>query len=72
MAEIDKKKVESKVVSAVGTSANAKSGDLAKRMEAAMVAAINKAMEDGITDPDKIRAAQLEARAKFLQDVRNS
>lgn len=56
-----------RIVAAAGTAVgNHNTGDYsrAKRIEQAMVAAIEECMAKGITDPNVIRQAQLDARDK--------
>jgi hypothetical protein len=65
------KKVESRIVEAVGTAAGGGTGgpnavELSRRVEQAMVDATLKAMEEGITDSDEIRKRKLEARDRVL------
>jgi hypothetical protein len=59
-----------KVVAAAGTAATSKSAGLAKRIEAAMIAATEQAAADGITDPDKIRKRKLTARERVLAEAK--
>jgi len=55
-----------KIVEAVGTAgSSAIKGFAAKEMEEAMAAAVQKAYDEGVTEPEKIRDVQLEARAKL-------
>ena len=66
------KKVESKIVEAVGTASgygvagSTNAIDLSRRIEQAMVDATLEAMGEGITDPDEIRKRKLEARDRVL------
>jgi hypothetical protein len=54
---------ESKVVEAVGIAiSHADRTPLAERIAEAMRQAVIKAQADGVTDPDKIRAAMMAAR----------
>lgn len=53
---------KSKIVTAVGTASSARSPSLASAIEEAMSEAIARCQKKGITDPDKIREAMLEAR----------
>lgn len=60
-----KKPVESKVFVSVATASGSRGAgksDMSKRIEAAMIAAIEGQHAKGITDPDKVRAAILKAR----------
>lgn len=62
-----KEKVMSRVVEATGASAGALSPtgkELAKKIEAAMTAAIVQANKEGITDPATIKERMMAARAK--------
>jgi alpha-D-ribose 1-methylphosphonate 5-triphosphate synthase subunit PhnI len=43
--------------------------DAAKQIEQAMVWAINKAMEDGVSDPTEINARMMKARADMKQSM---
>lgn len=43
--------------------------DAAKQIEQAMVWAINKCAEEGITDPDEIRAAMMQAREDMKKSM---
>jgi hypothetical protein len=43
--------------------------DAAKQIERAMVWAINKAMEDGVSDPAEINARMMKARADMKQSM---
>jgi len=54
---------ESKIAAATG-SAGAGTKEQAKAIEQAMTAAVQQAIEEGVTDPDEIRKRQLEAREK--------
>jgi len=62
---------ETKIVEAVGSAggagSNVRDKSLAKRLEAAMAAAVVKCTEAGITDPEKIRQAQHAARAEVMK-----
>lgn len=55
---------------ASGTAASSQfdRGVLGKQIEAAMVAAVERATEDGVTDPDEIRAIKLAARERVKDD----
>lgn len=55
---------------ASGTAASSLSdrGVLGKQIEAAMVAAVERATEDGVTDPEEIRAIKLAARERVKDD----
>ena len=62
---------KSKIVSAVGASANtlAPGGrPLAQRIEQAMSDAVTRAMGEGVTDPAEIKAQMMAARAEVLGD----
>jgi len=61
---------EETIVSAVGTVSGAGGVDsniTPKEIEEAMAAAVIKAMNEGITDPDEIRRRQLEARDEVVK-----
>jgi len=59
---------EGTVVQAVGTVAGAGSGSITpEEIEQAMAAAVLKAMDEGVTDPEEIRRRQLEARDKVVK-----
>jgi hypothetical protein len=53
---------KSKIVTAVGVASSGREPRLSQKIEAAMSAAVLACNEKGITDPDKIREAMLEAR----------
>lgn len=63
----EKQKIVAAVATAGGAGSNVK-GTLAKQLEAAMSAAVQKCMDAGITDPEKIRQAQHEARAEVMKE----
>ncbi len=56
---------ESTIVRAVGSSVNARDGNLAKRIEKAMADAVRDALANGVpmSDTETLRRVQLEARA---------
>jgi len=59
---------EGTIVQAVGTVAGAGSGGITpEEIEQAMAAAVLKAMDEGVTDPEEIRRRQLEARDKVVK-----
>jgi hypothetical protein len=59
---------KSKIVKATGAAVgrNGEASDTSRRIEAAMIAAVEKASADGITDPDKVRELMLAARDNAL------
>ena len=62
----------SKIVAAVGVSANALDSarrPLAKLIEAAMSEAITQATAEGITDPVEVKARMMAARVKVLERI---
>lgn len=62
---------EEKIVEAVGTAGGSGVPGLsAGDIERAMAEAVQKAYDEGITDPDEIRRLQLEARARVKEEAR--
>lgn len=51
-----------------GDPGNAANTELVKKIEGAMLAALQEAQADGVTDPDVLRARMLEARDKVLTE----
>lgn len=59
------------IAEAVGSATSA-GKELGKRIEAAMVKAVLECSAKGITDPNRIRAAQLAAREKAKKDFQKA
>jgi hypothetical protein len=59
------------IVSAVGT-AGGSAKELSEGVQQAMVWAIERAMAEGVTDPDEIRQRQLDARDKAVAAMREA
>lgn len=56
------------IVEATGVAVGLRGGeDAAKRIEAVMIAAVENAAVDGITDPDKVRELMLVARDTHME-----
>jgi len=59
-----KKSPQGKVVEAVGVAARSTVSGLGKLIEQAMSHAVAQSYAEGVTEPDKVRARMLEARAE--------
>lgn len=69
-----KPRIAAAVGTAVGSGATGEKSDLARRLEAASVEAVEQAMADGISldDSDEILARKQAAREKVLAEVRTA
>ena len=69
---------EPKIVQAVGSASNVQDRDAlgnrtsANTMQDVMAQAVQKALSEGITDPDEIRKRQLDARQAYKDQVRQT